>query len=367
MKKVTIVFDFYSELFLNNVIFKEQNTLKYPGAQWLTNFNEEAQKLGWMVITSDIFIENPSLFPNSILISEMITPRTKKCLKRIKIPLLNVCLESPNVAWEFYGAIPKNLNPFRYVILFSGLKHKFLNNPQKFLPAYWPNAITDSSVSCDWGKRKLLVLIASNKNKYRIHEGKFFLIKKIIKMFYVILLRRMNLYLRMKDLYQLRLDAIKYFSHNINFSLYGNLWDKRHGLRKKDWNLIRSLNVKSIDDKVATLRNYKFSICFENCVFPGYITEKIFDCFSAGCIPIYLGAPDIAEVIPPDTFIDFRNFNNFLELENYITNLSYIETQKYLDAINRFIISPEFIKFTDKNFSNNILKLIQFEISKSLA
>lgn len=37
------------------------------------------------------------------------------------------------------------------------------------------------------------------------------------------------------------------------------------------------------------LENYKFNICFENSSYPGYLTEKLFDAYNAGCIPIYWG------------------------------------------------------------------------------
>ncbi|WP_394958760.1 glycosyltransferase family 10 domain-containing protein [uncultured Helicobacter sp.] len=37
------------------------------------------------------------------------------------------------------------------------------------------------------------------------------------------------------------------------------------------------------------LENYKFNICFENGSYPGYLTEKLFDAYIAGCIPIYWG------------------------------------------------------------------------------
>lgn len=44
------------------------------------------------------------------------------------------------------------------------------------------------------------------------------------------------------------------------------------------------------DDKTAFLRQYLFNICPENTDAPGYVTEKLFDSFEAGCIPVYWGA-----------------------------------------------------------------------------
>ena len=44
------------------------------------------------------------------------------------------------------------------------------------------------------------------------------------------------------------------------------------------------------NDKEAYLRTFKFNICAENNNTKDYVTEKIFDAFIAGCIPLYYGA-----------------------------------------------------------------------------
>jgi len=43
------------------------------------------------------------------------------------------------------------------------------------------------------------------------------------------------------------------------------------------------------NNKIEYLKEFKFNICAENTISDGYITEKIFDAFSSGCIPIYAG------------------------------------------------------------------------------
>ena len=43
----------------------------------------------------------------------------------------------------------------------------------------------------------------------------------------------------------------------------------------------------SVNDKIEWLKSYKFNICFENSSYPGYLTEKLFDAFMGGCVPIY--------------------------------------------------------------------------------
>lgn len=59
------------------------------------------------------------------------------------------------------------------------------------------------------------------------------------------------------------------------------------------------------DEKVKWLRQYRFNMCGENSVEPGYVTEKIFECLEAGCIPIYYGPKDIEPtMINPNIIIN---------------------------------------------------------------
>ena len=44
------------------------------------------------------------------------------------------------------------------------------------------------------------------------------------------------------------------------------------------------------DNKVEYLKRYLFNICPENTAAYGYVTEKLFESISVGCIPIYWGA-----------------------------------------------------------------------------
>ena len=60
----------------------------------------------------------------------------------------------------------------------------------------------------------------------------------------------------------------------------------------------------------------------------GYITEKIFDCFYAGTVPIYYGAPDISDFIDPNSYIDYKNFSGLTQLKRYVDSLS---NNQYLD------------------------------------
>lgn len=45
-------------------------------------------------------------------------------------------------------------------------------------------------------------------------------------------------------------------------------------------------NGREVATKAEVLREYRFCICFENDVYPGYVTEKVFDAWAGGCIPV---------------------------------------------------------------------------------
>jgi len=115
----------------------------------------------------------------------------------------------------------------------------------------------------------------------------------------------------------------------------------------------------SITSKHEILEQYKFSICYENARdLPGYITEKIFDCFFAGCIPIYLGAPNVTEYIPKNTFIDKRKFADYSELFFYLKELPYDNYLQYLQSIENYIRSEKILPFGAESFVNIILNEI---------
>lgn len=111
------------------------------------------------------------------------------------------------------------------------------------------------------------------------------------------------------------------------------------------------------NSKVEVMSKYKFSICFENCRIPGYISEKIFSCFAAGTIPIYLGAPNIKEYIPKDCFIDYLSFESNEELLDFLKNMSEEEYNRYLDNISAFLQTEKAYLFSPDYFRSLIVNM----------
>ena len=79
---------------------------------------------------------------------------------------------------------------------------------------------------------------------------------------------------------------------------------------------------------------YRFSIAFENDIVDGWITEKIFNSFLAGCIPIYDGTDDIYKYFNKDSFINAKDFDSLEELAKYVIKVDSDE-KLYNQYINK--------------------------------
>jgi hypothetical protein len=113
------------------------------------------------------------------------------------------------------------------------------------------------------------------------------------------------------------------------------------------------------NDKVAVLKDYRFCICFENtpsCA--GYITEKIFGCFAAGCVPVYWGAPNVEQYIPKNCYVDYRDFSSHEELYQHLKGMSKETYESYLANIRAFIKSDQAKVFTPAYFDRLIYDAI---------
>lgn len=152
------------------------------------------------------------------------------------------------------------------------------------------------------------------------------------------------------SLYPARIDTIRYFAENTRpgnaFHLYGPGWP------------LSPVNMGTITPgaKRKVLEKYRFSICYENArSLLGYITEKIFDSMIAGCVPVYLGAPNIGDYVPRDCFIDRRAFADDATLLVFLQTMPEAHLQAYRDAMNEFFESRAAYQFTPRCFADTIL------------
>jgi len=77
------------------------------------------------------------------------------------------------------------------------------------------------------------------------------------------------------------------------------------------------------ESKIDTLRRYKFCVAIENSKDRHYVSEKVYDAFVAGCVPIYFGAPNVLDYVPhADAIIDLRALDGARQTANEIARLA---------------------------------------------
>ncbi len=214
---------------------------------------------------------------------------------------------------------------------------------KKYIKFCWPNKILGKLEIDPSKKSKLCTMIAGHK--FKSHP---------------------------LELYSEREKAIRWFeqNHPEDFDLYGMGWNKycfKGKLEKLNRLEFLARLFKpdfpsykgQVMSKNELLQKYKFAVCYENARnIPGYITEKIFDCFFAGCVPVYLGAPNVTDYIPQDTFIDKRNFHSYDELHKYMKCMPEQEYTGFLDCIKNFVGSGKMDLFGAEHFTKTIINEI---------
>jgi hypothetical protein len=139
----------------------------------------------------------------------------------------------------------------------------------------------------------------------------------------------------------------------------------RHGEQHRQVFSKMSRGSIPAESKISYLRQYKFSLAYENTGdTPGYITEKIFDCFAAAVVPIYLGSEPV-ELVPAECFINRRDFRTHEELYNYIKGINYERYRMYVEAIKQFLSSSKYINFTSPVIASKIAAVILSDVKIS--
>lgn len=128
----------------------------------------------------------------------------------------------------------------------------------------------------------------------------------------------------------------------------------------KLFNNTNTLKTKFYDNKMEFLKSYKFNICPENTNNEGYITEKLFESFSAGCIPIYWGANENPEpeVINKKAILFYNEIGNNQNLINQIRDLNSNKSA-YTDFISQSPIQANAAEFILDKMNTLESKLIE--------
>jgi hypothetical protein len=76
------------------------------------------------------------------------------------------------------------------------------------------------------------------------------------------------------------------------------------------------------ENKTQVMQSYLFHLAFENQREDDYITEKLWGSLNSGTLPVYLGAPNIKEHVPPNSVIFVDDFETPAALADYLIKLA---------------------------------------------
>jgi len=183
------------------------------------------------------------------------------------------------------------------------------------------------------------------------------------------------------ELYSEREKAVEFFQDEIpgQFDLYGRGWSKsisryvkrRLGFTVSDYTKSSWLATKLVGEKnhskclkgwttniYESYSKYRFALVYENLGgYRGSVSNRIFDCLQAGCVPIYLGASDIEEIVPKGCFIDKREFD-YERLLKLIENMGEERWASILEMGKMFLVSPQGKRHFEKDWATDFTEVL---------
>ncbi len=314
-------------------------------------------------------VKKGDIHPENIyVVQELLAKDAKKLLKLGAKPFLLTSGETTIWAPLLYDNLEKESKLFSHKMLFKGSFKDLggineFNHHFYFSSYFYKKTLPEIKPLKD---RKDIVMVVANKYcciKFPTSSNFHKFLLKLKTCF------SKSFHIALKDnLQKKRLEIIEYFGKLNKLELYGANWNKKKDIPSKNWTKLKSI-IPDIykgrcDDKIELISNYKFAIAFENISYTGYITEKIIDCFVAGVVPIYLGAPDICDFVPKNCFVDVRDFQNFDELKTYLDSLSDDKIMEFINSGRQFLQSDEGKKYSEEYFVQYVSDLFKKEICR---
>ena len=149
-------------------------------------------------------------------------------------------------------------------------------------------------------------------------------------------------------------DYLRYdYAKNIkSIDCYGDSWKPFANQINYRPTINRFLDQQKTIDVMI---NYTFTLIIENCNADNYVSEKIYDAFSVGSIPLYYGNISDLLNIPKDMYIDLKQIRP-KQIREYLDRLTMEEIEVYRRNINEK--REEVMRKVSVNEYNSILKQI---------
>ena len=325
------------------------------------------EKRGVRVFTADRLVKGEQRAKSNIYVS-MGVRTNYQALSRCPDVVLGgfFVMECPIVEPGLYREMGQAQHHFKRILSWSDSPalERFVGGPLRCERFFWPQSFNQVHEEI-WRKEDREFLVVINANK-------------LPRLYW-------------QELYTERMRAVAWFAERKEINLYGKGWNEPSKRMGKTWMpLLLRRSLEKIEaqweqfrpnplmtaarqvyrgpaaSKAEALGNHTFALCYENMILKGWITEKIFDCFFAGTIPIYWGEPEIEKYVPPHCFIDRRKFKDYGQLRDFLKALTPAEIRAYKENARAFLASPAYFRFTKEAFTEHFSRIVETDAGITL-
>jgi hypothetical protein len=274
--------------------------------------------------------------------------------------VLQIC-ESPVVGPHFFN--PRNQKLFDYVVTYEASVSPNGHRFQYFLPL----TLEPPKSNPSFASRKVLCMVNTNRveGAMAVRQAGWTGLPTLGRLFTGWKLSPLDLSPIVRgDLYSERRKLARAADSldGYGFDFFGKGWNGEQiswcrFYRNAPY---RSFRKQFVEDKISLLSDYRFSLSFEN--WRGrrlYISDKLFDGFLSGSVPVYLGEEGISEFVPSECFVDARHFATYKELLLYLKSCPEGEWQEMRDAGQKFLHSKSAQKFSDESFAERMVEILK--------
>lgn len=304
---------------------------KYPGSGWAPYLHKYASQLGIEVVSGSDAVHavgsGMAKIQDLQVIQEELNSNAKWLIQKGADPSLLFCFESPIFASKFYDELPAIKHKFKRQMLFGHWE----GTDKVYFPSYDQN---DIQTPLEWGQRHEIVAVLSSKHYSSIAPQNM----QSPSFKYAI----------DHQLHDARYRALGELHNQHVLKVYGRGWPDGF--------------ADPVDDKIEAMKLYKYALCMENGSYPGYITEKVIDCFVAGVVPIYAGAPDWEDYLPITAVAICDRDTNWQAWPNFKRLLDG-SGQRMIHDAQKFLRSPEGQRHSYQGFAKNVLSILGHDVS----
>jgi len=80
----------------------------------------------------------------------------------------------------------------------------------------------------------------------------------------------------------------------------------------------QGMTIDTAEGRIALTKQYRIVLAFDDSTTKDHISDLVFEAFVSGAVPVIVGADNLRERMPPNSFINVNDFTKWRELGDYV-------------------------------------------------